>query len=92
MNLGVTFRITTNDGVVSEHKLRPLSQVAAEREFGGSILKAFETQELSKLYWVAWHAATNGQGSFDGWLGGISEIAVDFGDPVDPTGPAQPGV
>ena len=90
MNLGVTFRVTSVEGVVSDHKLRPLTQVAAEREFGGSILKAFETQELSKLYWVAWHAATRGQGDFDVWLGGVAEIAVDFGEPSDPTRPALP--
>lgn len=91
MNLGVRFRVVTLDGTVTEHKLRPFTQVAAEREFGGSIVKAFEAQELSKLYWLAWHAASHGQGSFDAWLAAVDTIEFDFGDPQTPTSPAQPG-
>lgn len=92
MNLGVKFRVVNLDGATTEHKLRPVTQVAAEREFGGSIVKAFESQELSKLYWLAWHAATNGSGSFDAWLAGVDTIEFDFGDPATPTSPAQPGI
>lgn len=91
MNMGVTFRVVTVDGATTEHKLRPLTQVAAEREFGGSIIKAFEAQELTKLYWLAWHAATNGSVSFDAWLANVDTIEFDFGEPETPTSPAQPG-
>jgi hypothetical protein len=91
MNLGVKFRVVNIDGTASEHKMRPITQVAAEREFGGSIVKAFESQELSKLYWLAWHAATNGTGTFDGWLAAVDTIEFDFGAPENPTSPALPG-
>lgn len=92
MNMGVTFRVVALDGTTTEHKLRPITQVAAEREFGQSIVKTFESQEIGKLYWLAWHAATRGSGSFDAWLENVDEIAFDFGEPPAPTSPAQPGI
>jgi len=91
MNMGVRFTVTKLDESTSSHKVRPFSQVAFEREHG-SMIAALEAKELSKIYWLAWHAATGGSVSLDDWLREVDEIAFDFGDPASPTSPARPGI
>lgn len=90
MNIGITFNCTMRDGVTTPHKVRPFTQVAFEREHG-SMLVAIEAKELSKLYWLAWHAATEGSVPFDDWLRQVDELTFVLGDAESPTSPAQPG-
>lgn len=89
---GVKFKVTYIDGTSVDAKARPITHVAAEREFGGSLLDIFERRELGKLHWLAWHACTLGRnGSFDDWLAQVDEIEVEAADAVDPSRPVPSG-
>lgn len=75
MKLQVT--VEYEDGNTQLVTVTPFTQVAFEREHGMSIAALATDQKITHMYWLAWHAATKGQGSFDEWLQNVAGVDGD---------------
>lgn len=80
--------ITLAGQAPAEYKVRPVTQVAAERHLGCSLMDVLDRRRLEDIYWLGWHAATLGAVPFDDWLAQVEEIDVATGGAVVPTLPA----
>lgn len=86
--LNIVMTVHHQDGRDQRVVVKPINQVAFEREFKRSFAEAFNgAPAFEHIYWVAWHAARAGV-EFDAWLDTVD--GIDFGEtvPVDPTNPA----
>lgn len=70
----LNLKVAYNDGSSEEVTVGPVSQVAFEREHNIGIGVLAKDQKMGHLYWLAWHASTKGQGSFDDWLRELDSV------------------
>ncbi len=63
-------QILAEDGTASEVVVRPLTQVALEREYKMSITEANGAEHM---YWMAWHAS-GAPGKYMDWLNGVDDV------------------
>ena len=75
-------RVTAADGVTSDVVVRPVTQVALEREYKKSITEANGAEHM---YWMAWHASGKPGGKYDDWLDQVDDVSpINDEDEVDP--------
>lgn len=79
--------ITFADGTSKVVRVRPVTQVAFEREHNCAITTVGERADHS--YWLAWHADTRGNVPYDAWLENVDDITPEVVE-ADPTSPALP--
>lgn len=85
--IDIKFQVTYN-GDQHEVTAGPVTQVAFEREFKRSIASIGDTQMVSDMYWLAWHALSVRVkcGTFDEFLAGLDEfemVSTDSAVPLD---------